>query len=150
MKNRCTAIFAATLAVVATSAASAQTTPPAPLKAEKVADVRYLTIETMTSKPGARTWAIISKNFMPAAKAAGLPLPLVYHTETGKSETIVITPLTGGLDDLEWSMTADDVKFMTELGKQLGGADKAQALMKEFNDGIDSRSREIVHEHTKY
>ncbi|WP_326525320.1 hypothetical protein [Sphingomonas sp.] len=143
------ALFASCIPAVAPAQSAPAPAPAAmPLKAETVADVRYFMIETMTSKPGARTWTIISKNFIPAAKAAGVPYPVIY-TETGTLRTIAVTPLTGGLADLEWSMSPDDVKLMTELGRQLGNADKAEALMKEFNDGIDSRSREIVHEHTK-
>ena len=152
MKHRILTSCTIVLGALAATSAAAQTTPaamPAPTKAEKVADVRYNTIETMTTKPGARTWTIISKHFMPAARAAGLPMPLVYHTETGESKTIVVTPLTGGMGDLEWSTSPDDVKFFAALAKQEGGMDKAMALYKEFNDGIATRSRELVHEHTK-
>lgn len=155
MDHRIAALAGALLVSCIPATASAQTAPapaPAPampLKAEKVADVRYFIIETLTSKPGARTWTIISKHFIPAAKAAGTPYPVIYHTETGTSRTIVISPLPGGLADLEWSMSPDDVKFMAALAKQLGGADKAEAMWKEYNDGIESRTREIVHEHTK-
>lgn len=77
-----------------------------------------------------------------------MPVPIVYHSETGASVTIIVTPLPGWLADLEWMMSPDDVKFMTELGKQLGGADKAEAMWKEFSDGSASRSRETVHQHT--
>lgn len=152
MNHRITAVLAAMLAGCAATAAVAQSAPAAPatmpLKAEKDAKLRYFTIETLTPKPGARLWTIMSKNFIPAAKAAGVPVPVVYHAETGSGVTIVITPLPGGLADLEWTMSPDDVKFMNELGKQLGGADKAEALWKEYNDGIAGRTREIIHEHT--
>ena len=155
MKHRIVMASVALIGVAATTSAAAQTAPtpatakpePLPAKAEKVAGVRYLAIETITAKPGARLWTLISKHFIPATKAAGLPVPVTYHTETGETKTIVISPLTGGTGDLEWSVSPDDVKFFAALAQQEGGADKAMALWKEFNDGIASRSREIVHEH---
>lgn len=127
--------------------ASAQTAPAFPTKAEKVKGVRYWVIETIEAKPGARLWEIISKHYMPAAKAAGLPLPQVFHTETGVPSTIVISGLTGGTGDLEWQYTADDVKWMNALAKQEGGQDKALALIKEYNDSIARRTRDLVHSH---
>ncbi|WP_315760352.1 hypothetical protein [Sphingomonas sp. Y38-1Y] len=152
MAIRITALGAALFCVLQTGALGQTAPAPAPsfpTKAERVADVRYLTMETLVAKPNSRLWTIISKHFMPAAKVAGVPAPIVYHTETGKPSTIVITPLKGGTDDLGWSATADDVRFMAALAKQEGGQDKAMALFKEYNDSIESRTRELVHEHTK-
>lgn len=155
MLNRYTALSAAMLCALGATAAGAQTAPAAPptptfpTKAERVADVRYLTIETLTTKPGTRVWTIVNKHFMPAARSAGPPMPLVYHTETGTPRTIVITELSGGTDDLGWSTSADDLKFMQALAKQEGSPEKAMALMKEYTDSIDTRSRELIHQHTK-
>jgi hypothetical protein len=147
-----TNIFAAVTAIGALcclgGAAVAQTPPAFPTKAEKVKGVRYLTIETLESKPGSRTWEIISKHFIPAAKAAGVPAPQVYHSETGIPRTIVVAELPGGTDDLEWQYTADDLKWMNALAKQEGGQDKAMALLKEYGEGITRRSRDVVHMHT--
>ena len=86
-------------------AAGAQTAPAFPTKAEKVKGVRYLIIETIETKPDARTWEIISKHFTPAAKAAGVPIPMVYHTETGASRTITVTEMTGGTGDIVARLT---------------------------------------------
>lgn len=138
--------------------AAAQTAPavpaapaamPFPTKAEKDPDLRYFVIETITAKPGARLWTIISKHFMPAAKAAGIPTAIVYHTETGESRSIVISPLTDGPGDLAWQVSPEDVKFIDALAKQEGGPEKAMALWKEYNDGIEHRSRELIHQHAK-
>jgi hypothetical protein len=145
------ALSAATL--LASTTAVAQTKPAAPPAmafptiAKKVEGVRYFTIETITAKPGAGLWKIISEHFTPAARAAGVPVPVVYHTETGPAQTIVITPLTGGLADMEYEFAPDDVKFMAALARQEGGQDKAMALIQQYQDGIATRSREIVHEH---
>jgi hypothetical protein len=139
--------FAAAIALGQTTA-TAQTAPAFPTKAEKVTGVRYLVIETIEAKPGARLWEIISKHYMPAAKAAGVPNPQVYHVETGVPRTIIISELKGGPGDLEWQYTADDIKWMNALAKQEGGQDKAMALIKEYNDSIARRTRDIVHMHT--
>lgn len=141
--------FSASSLLAQTAPAPAAAAPGFPTKPERVAGVRYLTMETITAKPGAQLWTIISKHFIPAAKAAGLPMPLFYHTDTGKPATIIIAPLTGGPDDLGWSATADDVKFMTALAKLEGGQDKALAMFKHYNDSIESRTRELIHERTK-
>ena len=142
----CTIAFVAALGLA--GSAGAQTAPAFPTKSEKVPNVRYLTIETLETKPGARTWEIISKHFIPAAKAAGVPAPSVYHTETGAPRTIIVSNLSGGAGDMEWRYSPEDVKWMSALAQQLGGQDKAMALVKEYNEGIAHRSRELVHMHT--
>lgn len=147
------AICLASSAFVLAAPVAAQTTPPAPMtmptKAVKEPGLRYFLVETITAKPGARLWTIISKHFIPAAKASGVPAPLVYHSETGPSQTMIITPLPGGTADLEWAVSPDDVKWMAALAKQEGSPEKAMALWKEYNDGIEKRTRELVHEHTQ-
>lgn len=141
-------LLAGTTAVAQTRpAAPAAPAMPFPIAAKKVEGVRYLTIETITAKPGAQLWKIISEHFTPAARAAGVPVPTVYHSETGPAQTTIITPLTGGMADLEYDFAPDDVKFMAALAKQEGGQDKAMALLQQYQDGIATRSREIVHEH---
>ena len=91
----------------------------------------------------------MSEHFIPAARTAGVPVPIVYHSETGAVQTTIITPLPGGPDDLAWEVSPDDLKWMNALAKQEGGQDKAMALWKEYNDGIATRSRDVVHEHVK-
>jgi hypothetical protein len=146
----------AILSSCALTSAGAQTAPatpatpmPLPTKAERVPDVRYFLIETIVAKPGAKLWTLISKHFLPAGRAAGVPVPTVYHTETGPEGTILISPLPGGPGDLAWSVSPDDAKMFAALAKQEGGNDKAMALITQYNEGIASRTREIVHEHTK-
>lgn len=135
-------------AALGAGGATAQTAPAFPTKAEKVKNVRYLMIETIEVKPGARFFEIISKHYFPAAKAAGVPLPQVYHTETGVPRTIIVSEMTGGIDDMEWQYTADDIKWLNALAKLEGGQDKAMALIKEYNEAIVHRTRDIVHLHT--
>lgn len=147
MKTKMNSLALATAIILGQASASAQTAPAFPTKAEKVQGVRYAVVETIEAKPGARLWEIVSKHFNPAAKAAGLPLPMVYHAETGVPRTIIISELNGGTGDLEWQYTADDVKWMNALAKQEGGQDKAMALVKEYNDGIANRTRDLVHRH---
>lgn len=152
MKANLSLLAAAASLLAVPAAAQTASAPPAatlPTKPTKVQDVRYLSIETLTPKPGAALWKLMSEKLIPAAKAAGLPVPVVYHAETGAPHTIVITELTGGLQDLEYEYTAEDVKFMAALAKQEGGAEKAFAVMKQYTDSIETRSREIVHLHTK-
>lgn len=137
--------------------ASAQTVPapgakaPSPMAfptaAKKAEGMRYFLVETITAKPGAGLWKIMSEHFIPATRAAGVPMPTIYHSETGQGQTTIVTPLTGGMVDMEYEVSPDDAKFMAALAKQEGGQDKAMALMQRYQDGIATRSREIVHEH---
>ena len=150
--------LAAAALLVTVTVADAQTASPKPAAlpapamafptaAKKVEGVRYLTIETFTAKPGAKLWSILSEHFIPTARAAGVPVPAIYHSETGPAQTTIIAPLPGGLADLEYEFSPDDVKLMAALAKQEGGQDKAMALMQQYQDGIETRTREIVHEH---
>ncbi|GAA0729323.1 hypothetical protein [Sphingomonas japonica] len=121
------------------------------MKAERTENVRYKTVEMVKFKPGSgdRAFAIIKDHFVPSAKAAGIPMPVTLHPQSGEWDEITIFPLSGGIEDLGYSTTPDEAKWLNALTKQQGSKEKAMALVAEYNGLVERRDRIIVHEHTQ-
>ena len=62
---------------------------------------------------------IISEHFKPAADKAGLPGPLgSIHFQTGHWDMLTAWSLDGGMADLEWNRSEDDIKWWNSLADQ--------------------------------
>jgi len=118
-------------------------------KVERNAALTYGTVEMFKFKPntGQRLQELEDKYFIPAGRTAGLIDPVILHLNTGQWDAIYFFPSKLGLSVMEYRTSPDDVAFMTELGKLAGGADKAKAMMQEWEDSIETRVRHAGHVH---
>ncbi len=113
-------------------------------------DAKYLSISHVKYKPGKRETAmqLISEHFKPAGKAAGTAGPIMaIHYQTGKYDATFVWQLDGGMADLEWYRSADDVKWFAALAEQEGGEEQAQALLDSYVDCIAYGVTEVGHHH---
>ncbi len=113
-------------------------------------DARYVRVMHVTYKPGKRERAmqIIADHFVPAGEAAGTPGPLgVIHYQTGEWDAVFVWRLEGGMADLEWYRSANNIKWREALAEQEGGAEAADALMSEYQSLIDRSETNVGHYH---
>lgn len=83
-----------------------------------------------------RAHAIIVE-YEKAAKKAGTPSPeMALDTFSGEWDMILVWNLKGGLDEMNWEISPDNLAWMKALGEVVGGEEKAKALMTEFNSLI--------------
>ena len=113
-------------------------------------DAKYVEVVYVKYKPGKRERAmeIISEHFMKATEAAGTSGPLgVIHLQSGEWDSLAVWSLEGGLADLEWYRTEDNIKWWAALVEQEGGEEAASALWGEYQDTIDEAESDIGHYH---
>ena len=114
-------------------------------------DARYVEAVAIKFKPGKRERAIeiINEHFAPATEKAGTSGPmLVLHMQTGKWDVVAIWEMAGGMADLEWYRSPDNVKWREALAEMAGGKDEAAAIMEEYVSAIADVIREVGHYHT--
>lgn len=114
-------------------------------------DAAYIAVTHVNFKPGQRSDAmqIIGEHFQPASEAAGLPGPmLAIHYQTGKYDAAFVWLMEGGMKDLEWFTSPDDIKWMAALSEQEGGEEAAEALLANFRSMITNSFTEVGHYHT--
>jgi len=113
-------------------------------------DARYISATLIRYKPGKRERAmeIIAEHFMPAGEKAGTPGPLgVIHFQTGEWDALFVWNLEGGMADLEWYRTENDIKWFAALVEQEGGEEAAGKLIAEYQSLVDEAERDVGHYH---
>ena len=113
-------------------------------------DAKYLSITHIAFKPGQREAAmeIISEYFVEAGEKAGTPGPiLAIHYQTGKWDAAYVWEMAGGMADLEWYRSPDDIKWFTALGELAGGADKAEEIWESYISKVAQAKTEVGHHH---
>jgi len=115
-------------------------------------DARYVSVTHVKFKPGKRERAfeIIAEHFVKAGEKAGTPGPLgVIHFQTGEWDSLVVWNLEGGMADLEWYRSEDNIKWYAALVEQEGGEEAAGKLVAEYQSLIDEAETDVGHYHAK-
>ena len=113
-------------------------------------DAKYLSITHIAFKPGQREAAmeIISEYFVEAGEKAGTPGPiLAIHYQTGKWDAAYVWEMAGGMADLEWYRSPDDIKWFTALGELAGGVEKAEEIWASYISKVADARTEVGHHH---
>jgi len=113
-------------------------------------DAKYLRVSYVKYKPGQREMAmqIIAEHFVPAGEKAGTSPPmLAIHFQTGKWDAAFIWEMAGGMADLEWYRSPDNIKWFAALAELEGGAEQADAIWKKYVGAIAQSYSEVGHHH---
>ena len=113
-------------------------------------DAKYLSISYVMFKPGQRETAmeIISEHFVPATEKAGTSPPmLAIHFQSGKWDAAFIWELKGGMADLEWYRSPDNIKWFEALAELEGGPEQAAAVWQSYLDTVAESQTEVGHHH---
>ena len=114
-------------------------------------DAKYIEATAVKFKAGKRERAmeIISEYFAPAGEKAGVPPPLmVLHMQTGRWDMVIIWGLEGGMADLEWYRSPNDIKWFAALAEMAGGEEEAGAIWQEYISSVANSTSEVGHYHT--
>jgi hypothetical protein len=90
-----------------------------------------------------RAMEIIRQYFEPAAQKAGIQAPQIIEMRTGEWNLVLLWPMAEGVEGLTWEVHPDNAKWMQALGEVAGGADKGQALWREYLGLVDEGTYEI-------
>jgi hypothetical protein len=113
-------------------------------------DAKYLRITYVKFKPGQREagMEIISENFVPATEKAGTNPPmLAIHFQSGEWDAAFIWALEGGMADLEWYRSPDDVEWFAALSELAGSPEQGAAVYQSFMDTVAEMQTEVGHHH---
>ena len=113
-------------------------------------DAKYLRITYVMFKSGQREagMEIISEHFVPATEKAGTNTHLLaIHFPTGKWDAAFIWELEGGMADLEWYRSPDNVKWFAALAELEGGSEQAAAVWQSYLDTLAESHVEVGHHH---
>ena len=112
-------------------------------------DAVYVSVSMVDYKPGMRTDALelIAEHFKPAGEAAGLPGPVAIHFQTGEWDAAFHWRLEGGMKDLEWYRSPDDIEWMAALAEQEGSMEAAEELVAKYGSMISRSITNVGHRH---
>lgn len=113
-------------------------------------DAKYLSITYVKFKPGQRSDAMemIAEYFVPAGEKAGTSGPIMaIHFQTGKWDAAFIWEMAGGMADLEWYRSPDDIKWFAALAEIAGGAEQAEEIWANYLATVAQAQTEVGHHH---
>ena len=113
-------------------------------------DAKYLEVTYVKFKAGQRESAmgLITDHFMPAGEKAGLPGPIMaIHFQTGKWDAAFIWQMEGGMSDLEWYRSPNDVKWFAAMAEIEGSMEAAQAVWADYLSKVAGAQTEVGHHH---
>ena len=114
-------------------------------------DAKYVNVSFIQFKPGRREegMEIIADYFVPASEKAGTPGPvMVVHFQSGKWDVMSIWELQGGVADLQWYRSPNNIKWFEALAELNGGVEGAEEIMARWSKSVDESERQLGHYHT--
>ena len=116
------------------------------MKPKKFDNPQWKTVSFLKFKSGKadRAREIIRNYYEKAAQKASVQSPsLAVDLFTGEWDLMVVWDMKGGLDEMNWEVSPDNVKWMTALNELAGGSDKGKAILDEFSSLIDRESTSL-------
>lgn len=114
-------------------------------QASKFENVTYHRLVKVDFKPG--TYFSVKKildTYMEAGKSAGVKGPEVYWLMSGDYDVLFLWTLEGGMSDLEWFWSPDDIKWRNAMIELLGSEDKFKEMRKEWSSYVLKSTSEIA------
>jgi len=109
--------------------------------------VMWKNVVKINFKIGKRSDAlkIINEHFRPATKKAKTSPPeLLLEMSTGDYDLLVVWHMEGGINDMTWDVSPDNITWRKALNELSGGKDKAQKVIDEYRSYIESAENDIA------
>ncbi len=109
----------------------------------------YLSVTFVSYKEGkaGEAYGIINNHFRPAAQAAELRRPVIVHFQTGPYDAAIHFRMEGGMSDLEWQRSPNNIKFRAALVKQEGSEAAADAVFDRYDALVARSVTSVGHRH---
>ena len=140
--KRATQLLATILMIVFTTSLSAQDMKPKKYDNPQWYHIVYIDYEAGTM---AKAKQIIDDYYAKASEKSGTPGPvLALEMNTGEYDMMIVWHLTEGLDELNWEITANNIKWQKEFVKLAGSEEKAKEIRKEYLNYIKGSKTELA------
>lgn len=116
-------------------------------KAEKHENPEWFRIDYVDFHPGMADKAngIIDEFFVKASKKAGTALPAMnFQTYSGDNDLIIIWKMQDGIEELNWKLSPDNLKWWNAMMEICGGNDEAEAKMQEYYACVRNSRGDLV------
>lgn len=117
------------------------------MSAKKFENPQWYNVVFVDYKPGMfdKAQKIISDYFVKANEKSGTPGPeMVMILYSGPYDQMALWHMKGGLDDMNWDISPDNLKWRNALNELAGGADKAGQLIQDYQACIASSKNTIA------
>lgn len=85
---------------------------------------------------------------MVAGEKAETPGPiLAIHYQSGKWDATFVWELSGGMADLEWYRSPNNIKWFAALAEISGGTDEAEEILMNYFSKVANSVTEVGHHH---
>lgn len=134
------------VAATAATAAEKAAADPGEMKPMRLEAPEWYMVEELDFHAGKqdRAAAMVREYFAPASAASGSPMPQIFVHSTGPWDWTLMWQLEGGITDLEWVMSPDNIRWMQAFSEAVGGMDEAQKLLDEFRGLVARSDRRLV------
>lgn len=108
------------------------------MKAKKYDDPSWSNVVFINFLPGkmSRAKEIIREYFIPASKKAGTRAPLMSIDLSTADWDMMLVWSMPNIDEMNWEISPDNVKWMAALNEITGGADKSKSIRDEYSSLI--------------
>lgn len=116
-------------------------------EAKKYDDPEWKRVVLIDYKAGQanRAREIVRDYYAPASKNAGTPGPqMVMEMHSGEYDIMAIWAMEGGIEDMNWDIHPNNIKWRNALNELAGGADKAVEIMKEYSGCVNKSTSYIA------
>lgn len=108
----------------------------AQIQAKKFDNPQWKSVEMLQFKHDKmdRVREIIKTYFIKAAERAGSRQPsMILDLATGEWNMMLVWDMKEGLDEMNWQIRPDDIKWIAALNEIAGSADKAKTILDEWS-----------------
>ena len=88
---------------------------------------------------------LINKYHKKATEVAGTPGPeMILELHSGEYDLMAIWAMEGGIEDMNWDISPNGIKWRKAMNELAGGAEKATAIMKEYSSMVNKSTSYIA------
>lgn len=116
-------------------------------KPKKFENPQWKTMVMIDYLPGkyARAKEIIQNYFMKAGQKAGTSTPLMQaQAVTGEWDLVLVWEMKGGISDMDWDISPDNIKWRAALNEITGSEEKTKELQKEYSSLVNRSTSFIL------
>lgn len=134
-----------TITLVFTLFSAAVANAQGDMQAKKYDNPKWMRIEMMKFKEGktSRSNEIINNYFLAACQKSNTPAPALVDIITGDWDLLAIWNMEGGIEEMNWETSPNDVKWMKAINDIAGSDEKAKSIIDEFSSIIERKTSYI-------
>ena len=139
----CVSLLMGLFIVITSVSASAQEDTAA----KKYDNPQWKRVVLVDYKPGQTNKAreIINNYHKKASKMAGTPGPeMILELHSGEYDLMAIWAMQGGIEDMNWEISPNNIRWRKAMNELAGGAAEAAAIMQEYSSLVNKSTNYIA------